>query len=573
MRALVTVTLLSALAPQLSSQDRVSIPADSLMVVSVDGPGKLKAAFENTRIGRLLTNSRMGGLTVPLTVGIEMGIRQLEQQTGEDVELLYETLMGYEGRVTIALSLLGEGPGALNQEVPPFGLLMKASPDGTIDLESMGEDLTELIEQASEDGIQDLRFEGETYQTIMDENGGGTTLPMMIGNDLVLIAGSSLEDAISYFTGGHGQEAFEAPDSFDKSPLAVRLDLGKFLSLAIEASMAQSMAGFTAGMDPMQAMMMSQMMDDMMNAMGISSLEKVDLLLGAREDHVVMDVSLGLKPDNRGMFELFIPERAGPPAALNLVPREAPMWTVTPVRFDKAYDVLSQIVAGVGASAGLTMAQLEGMLEDSLGVRLEEDLLDHLGNAAISVNGEAYFTNVIVDQSESGICYAFALENPTAFSRSIDTMLTKMQMREAVKTDEYRGFQVHSLKLPPLLDLQYVITDQLVILGIGDDSGPLTRAILDQEARVRDGAAPGDFPEGVAERLELAPQGWAYASTLRVGTVANGIVQALIETGTLPEQMQPMAQMVLGLLKDFKLEDMVSTGAYDNDTMTMRLVW
>ena len=58
-----------------------------------------------------------------------------------------------------------------------------------------------------------------------------------------------------------------------------------------------------------------------------------------------------------------------------------------------------------------------------------------------------------------------------------------------------------------------------------------------------------------------------------MGTVANGIVQALIETGTLPEPMQPMAQMVLGLLKDFKLEDMVSTGAYDNDTMTMRLIW
>ena len=196
-----------------------------------------------------------------------------------------------------------------------------------------------------------------------------------------------------------------------------------------------------------------------------------------------------------------------------------------------------------------------------------------MGNAMVSVTGDNYLTNVLVDQTTSGICYAVTLKNPTAFGRSIDTMLTKLQLREAVKTDEYKGFQVHSLKMPPVFDLQYAITDQLVILGMGEDSAPLTRSILDQEARVRDGEAPGDFPEGVTERLELAPRGWSYVSTMRLGTLIDGMMQALNETGMVPPQVQPMVQMVLGLLKDFKLDDMVTAGTYDGNAMRMRLIW
>lgn len=559
MRALAALVLLSAFAP---SQDKVSIPASSLVFLELDGPGKVHSAFEDTRFANLLASPRMGGLLASLTMGVQMGIQALEQETGEDIQQLYDGLMEYSGRVRVGFTFLRADPDALTEDMPPFGMLVALGSDGQTDLGSIAESISKLIEDDPSAELEDLRVDGRTYRVFLDEDEVGVTLPTIVGDDVVVFVGAPLEEAVSRFLSGQERDSFEASNQFTASPLALRINLGSLISLGLEAAMADAP-------NPMEA----EMVMDLLETLGVSSFGAADIMVGAEGEHVTVDFGMELKAGNRGILDLYVPERTGPPAALNLIPRQAVNWSVQPVGFDKVYGLLSEVLAAVGETSGVSLEQVEAQIEMTTGLRLEQDILAHLGDAVISVGDESAFT-ASATGDVAGVAYGATVKDPAAMIRTMDTLLTSMNLREMLETDEYRGFDVHSLEMPPLFSIQYTITDKLILFGMGEGSSRVLRSVLDQEARVRDGESPGDFPDGVTERLELAPRGWSMVSYIRASDIVNGIISIAGEAAAdMPPQVEQVSRLVLGLLKDFGLEDVVAAGSLRDGRLVYRLIW
>ena len=96
-----------------------------------------------------------------------------------------------------------------------------------------------------------------------------------------------------------------------------------------------------------------------------------------------MDLNMAFKPGNRGLFEIYMPARPGPPAALNLIPRQAAMWSVQPVRFDRAYDILARIMSdirravleAIGATPDVVLLVQLGTVPKTSSGKIQRDLM------------------------------------------------------------------------------------------------------------------------------------------------------------------------------------------------------
>ena len=172
-------------------------------------------------------------------------------------------------------------------------------------------------------------------------------------------------------------------------------------------------------------------------------------------------------------------------------------------------------------------------MAEELKVRLKEDLLDHLGGELMALSD----ASEIADEDEAGNpanplaaingqCMVLSLRDGAAFGKSVETMLRARGLHAARKTEEYQGAKVHRMTLAGVLELEYAITDDMLLLALGrsESARASLRGVLDAKAS---GTAT-ELPAAVKAHLDAAPAGWCGVGVTRPADTMMGIGQAMV---------------------------------------------
>jgi hypothetical protein len=219
-------------------------------------------------------------------------------------------------------------------------------------------------------------------------------------------------------------------------------------------------------------------------------------------------------------------------------------------------------------------------------VRLKEDLIDHLGDELLTVQD----MNVALDEDEDaaspfaaieGTCFAIQLRNGRAFGESLEKMLRSRGLHASRKTEDYQGLKLHSMRLAGLVEVEYAVADDMLVISIGSDesSKQSMRSVLDASANP---AAVGELPTAVKDLVGKLPAGWSGLSAMPMFLWFE-IAASLAEFGYYSaegiEQMPElehafeMVRAVGGELERYGLKTMVSTNYSRPNRFTVRYLW
>jgi hypothetical protein len=316
-------------------------------------------------------------------------------------------------------------------------------------------------------------------------------------------------------------------------------------------------------------------------ALGLMAMDTASMTVGADGKHVALDGELRLRERERGMFALLHP--SAPTKLPRLVPPAVDTFSVSSVDLGALTTMIGRVWEVMGDAVPMTWEQAQTQFAETMKVRLREDLLDHLGTELLTVQdlGEAGAADPDDPMAGfEGMCAGVALKNGKAFGESVEKLLRARGLHAARKTEDYQGTQVHRLRVGGIVELEYAITDDLLLLGLGssESSRKSLRGVLD--ARANPPAAP-EYPAPVKERLALLPASWSGLSVMSVSDTFRMMSQ-MIETGMqqgigeVPEElggMLGMLQQLGGELERFGLQTMVGTSHVTANAFTTRYRW
>jgi len=164
-------------------------------------------------------------------------------------------------------------------------------------------------------------------------------------------------------------------------------------------------------------------------------------------------------------------------------------------------------------AAGMDWNEAQTAFAESMKVRLKEDLIDHLGTEMLSLADlAAQAEEIDPDQDDplAGIgssCIGIGLRNGKAFAASLESMLRSQGLHASRKTEDYQGNKIHRLPLGGLIEVEYCVTDELMLLAIGkgESARQSLRGVLDARANP---AAEGEAPTKIKATLATMPAGW-----------------------------------------------------------------
>ena len=135
---------------------------------------------------------------------------------------------------------------------------------------------------------------------------------------------------------------------------------------------------------------------------------------------------------------------------------------------------------------------------------------------------------------------------------ALETALRSRGLHAARKTEEYQGTKLHRLSLAAAVELEYAVTDDLLLLALGKDEGPHThlRAVLD--AKKAGATAP---PESVTKRLRGLPEGFSGVGVSPVADTMLNLVafaRKMAAGAPIPEETMAGFEMLSGLATEMK---------------------
>ena len=187
-----------------------------------------------------------------------------------------------------------------------------------------------------------------------------------------------------------------------------------------------------------------------------------------------------------------------------------------------------RLVAGIlGIAGGPTVDDMLTGFEGALGIRLFEDLLDHMGSDYMEVFHLAERTleeledlaalaenpDVELAQDQFGdSCYAFSLRDAVAFGASLEKMIRGAALHMGRKETSYREHQIYTFNHPLVhavvgMPVHYSVTDECLLVAF--DKGGLIglRGVLDEMDAVARGE-PRTPPEGIEDLVALMDDGY-----------------------------------------------------------------
>jgi hypothetical protein len=213
-------------------------------------------------------------------------------------------------------------------------------------------------------------------------------------------------------------------------------------------------------------------------------------------------------------------------------------------------------------------------------VRLEEDLIAHLGTEVLMVEDTELDAEDLEEMPSAlaGSCIGVALRDGKAFGASLETMLRSRGLHASRKSEDYAGTKIYQLKPGGLFELEYAVTDDLLLVVLGKSEGARRnlRAVLD--ARANPTAKP-EFSAPIEKHLQVLPAGWSGLSVTPVGQLLSGfgnMFNTLAMMGEMPDELSEMTDVLTGLggeLQRLGIDHVVSVSYSSPKSFVNRMRW
>lgn len=570
-RLLSTVALCTALF----AQDKVSpdrfVPKDSCLVLRLGAPATWQKQFATTQVAKLLQCQALAPMVTGIGTGIEEMLTEIRTEGKVDADLVKGLLEDYAGSLVVSLQLdFDDLQAAMDEGRPPhMTAVLAMSPDGKFDLGALAQSVQKTAEADANAKVTDLKAGDHLLRVDL----GGpvqVSLPTMIDGHLVMLVGDDLEKTAATALSTEGRHEHAGGDA----PMFCHLDLGK--AVGAITRIATQQAEMTGNELPFT-------IDQLFADLGLACLETLEMQLGAADQRLAASVALSMNGGERGLLGTFLVAQ-GQPKLLRYVPPSAEYFGVGGIDLGALYTTVGKVWKSFGDAVPMTFDDVEAAFTEATKVRLKEDLLDHLGTELLTIGDVAAQMaaagNVAEDQDPaammSGYLFGLSLRSGKAFGESLEKALRSRGLHAGRKTEEYQGTKVHRLKVAGLLELEYAVTDDLLLLALGSHESAHRdlRAVLD--LRASGATEPG---EAMQKRLEGLPAGWNGLAVTPVASILGGVRQlftAMAAATELPPevaQFMTMLDGVAGELQRLGLHEMVQTTHTTGRTWTSRLRW
>lgn len=558
--AAITAILPAQTAAQVSGNR--FIPENSSFVVRIASPAKWSKQFGTTQAAKLFQGNALAPFIGMAKQRIEMGMGMLRDSGMFNADLAEGLLNDWQG--DIILSAQVDWDGFLDAmdfgEAPPVSFVVALSPDGKFDLAAVAKEFEQMVEKTAPDGggLTDLTVGDLTLRR--SDNGGDepdVALPAMIDGHLVLIGGTQLEKDAAKLIAKDARFAAKTDDA----PLFIHADLGKLLTTVLGADMGG------APFDPA----------DMLKIIGLNSLKELTVKLKPDGKAVAGQIHIGMKKEGRGLLNM-IPSTNKQPSLLSAVPADSEAFSVS------AFDI-APIYAGVKDMWNLLDGFVPMTFEDAIGgfnemtkIRLKEDLLDHLGKEMLSVQSVEALKDMDLGDDDpaafmAGTVYGIALTDGKAFGESLEKALRSRGMHVGRKREEYANVQINRMKIAGMFPLEYVVTDDMLLVAVGDGeaTGRALRDVIDTRA-----AGENGVPAIVKKHANSFPAGWSGIGYTPIGAIFEGVVGGLQATGQFGEEMDMVAGVVKGVVADMNrlgISSILAVSYCDETGITQHMRW
>ncbi|MFN9755769.1 MAG: hypothetical protein ACK58X_05070 [Planctomycetota bacterium] len=515
---------LLALAPAQDAAFRFA-PKDATLVLRMGAPARWKKDFADTAMAKMMSAPALAPMMDMMGKAMEQAMAGM-RGSGFDADLVERMLADYQGDFTLSIAvdwakadlvtMDGEDPSL------PFAITVAAAPHASFDLAALATAIDggvrKLLEEPGAPKTKEVPAGELRLTAVADEDGMWGTIPAIVDGHLVMFYGTDVEAQATKAI--EGKDRFEAADA-GNTPMFVHADLRGFVT-AMDQGVAEIEEMGGAPFD----------MGELLDAIGLRSLQDFRMTLGADGKHLVSDVQLGLRADKRGLMAM-LPQSSAQPKLLRALPAATSNWTIMPLDLGVLYTSAEQIVTMLEAEMPMSWPDMMTAMAEELKVRLKEDLLDHLGGELMALSD----ASELADEDEAGNpanplaaingqCMVLSLRDGAAFGKSVETMLRARGLHAARKTEEYQGAKVHRMTLAGVLELEYAITDDMLLLALGrsESARASLRGVLDAKAS---GTAT-ELPAAVKAHLDAAPAGWCGVGVTRPADTMMGIGQAMV---------------------------------------------
>jgi len=539
------------------------VPEHAACIWQVAGPARVARQFEKTRLAGLLSSPDVAPYVEVLRDKIEGSFADKLSATGLDAKELLDGLLSYDGKVVIAgggdMSWV-YGSARANAKQGFWDVCVLSEIGGAKRAEAVKR-LNDLIEHNRKVELRDLEVQGRSLRCASTKHGWTFVLPFLVGNHAVMVLGDDVDSVVRKVLTNRTNHYPDFEQLAGTTSLALHLEPRPFFD-----GMSSQYEG--------KKLAMSGSFEEFLDLAGFSSWKEISLSVGASGERLVADLELSLGRDNRGLWGSCFPERRGPPRLLDFTPVQFDSWLVAPIDFAGCYRELTKLVAA-DLGSEYTRGELEKKFERRTKLRLEEDLLAHLGGEVLIVWGPAGGKRGpgkdSAGQAAGAVCYGFELRDPAAFAKSFDRLLKNSAMQASRKTESYGPFEVSRFLPLGASPVYCSLTDELFLIAVGEDGGRELRAVLDEVRDRRAGKPRGSMPRIVSERLCYAPETWHGIGVVNLPTSLEAAASAISRQGR--EPLGKTLDAIATLLGAHDLDDMVVITKTTGGRILTRVIW
>ncbi|MBL9077425.1 MAG: hypothetical protein JNL08_07980 [Planctomycetes bacterium] len=546
------------------------VPADSCLVVRCASPAKWQKHFAKTQLAKLIQSPSMAPLLAEFTTGFEEALGRVRTEGNFDPELLDKLWQEYEGDLVLSLQLDWDDVPAAAQEgrQPRMSIVAALSPGEGLDLAALAGELTEQMERKATEqrpmrdatiGDLQVRITGDERMTAM--------APTLIDGHLVTVFATStdFEPVAARLLASEGRLEGDST----AHPMHVQARLGDAMRVVMPmlAEQMQGQAPFDIAA--------------VIESLGLASLQDLSLQLDADGPHMTLEFGADLRADAEGLWGTVM--FAQTPRLLRFVPPSCDWFSTTPFDVGALFATVKRVWHGLGEDVPLSFDQAMQAFGEATKVRLEEDLIAHLGTEMLMVDDVEATTEAAADEEEeystlSGSCIAWALRDGKAFGQSIEALLRSRGLHAARKSEDYADTKIYRLKPGGLVEVEYAITDDLLVLVLGNSeiARRNLRAVLDARAAA---AATAELPAKVQAHVAALPTGWSGLSVTPVGPLMQGIgntVQTMLTMqGVDAEELEwaGLLQQIAGDIRRLGIDHMVGATWTTKRSLRSRMRW
>ncbi|MCR9247653.1 MAG: hypothetical protein NXI31_21720 [bacterium] len=492
LRVAPALLLSTLLCSQESVELRRFVPATAQIVARIQAPACWAESFGRTKLADWFRGPTFAELTTSIREGFDRARDDDPVIQAMTIEVIEGLFADYRGEILVAMQVDTESPVGSPAR---FAAMITLVPGGDFALA----DLLAAFRRADElfaDEVEAIPIEIGEHSFRMTADTLAATQLELVDDHLVMFVGTAIEE--------FGPEMLATSNRAEAVPQAA--------PLAIRASLDLFVDGFTRGLGLGLGAASAQESPidprDLADLLGASQLEAIELTISADDEAIVADLSLTTK-SNAGLLGALLVEQ-GRPALLRHVPADVETFDVGSLDLPavmRSFDGLLDLTDDGDA--------FHAAFTERTGVRLREDLFDHLGTEFMILGGitdlfrrlEEMRTLAVPDPSRlfADVCLGLSLRDGNAIARTIDTLLKSSHLDKARRNQEYGDHVIHLISVGGVLAFEYAVTEDLLlfVLGTRGNGSDYLRSVLDATV---DPAGPGSQIE---EQLQRLRPGWS----------------------------------------------------------------